>query len=204
MPNRVLMTTNTREGNRRRVGNRQGERGATMVEFAIVAVALFTLIFGIIEGAFAVRARNTINNATDDAARRGAVAGTSPNADFLILRQLVGRGADSAATIEYVVVYKAENGSSEISAGCKAGSAAQNECNVYGPSDLDAAQGDFFCNGGLGSDWCPENRGTGGELGFLGVYVKAKYEPIVEQLFVEMDFEVNANSLQAIETSGEL
>jgi Flp pilus assembly protein TadG len=88
-----------------------------MVEFAIILVALFTLIFGILEGGFAVRARSTVNNAVDDAARRGAVAGTSADADYLIMRQLIGRGAD-AAGIEYVVIYKAENGSSPIPAGC--------------------------------------------------------------------------------------
>jgi len=173
-----------------------------MVEFGIVAVVLFTLIFGVIEGAFAIRARNTINNATDDAARRGAVAGTSPNADFLILRQLEGRGATTAATIEYVVVYKADDGSSAIPAGCALGTASA-ECNVYQPDAFAAAEADFACGGALNVQWCPAQRGTGDELGFLGVYVKAKYEPIVEQLFIEMDFEVNANSLQAIETSGE-
>jgi Flp pilus assembly protein TadG len=61
-------------------------RGATMVEFAIILVALFTLIFGIPEGGFAVRARSAVNNAVDDAARRGAVAGTSADADYLSMR----------------------------------------------------------------------------------------------------------------------
>jgi hypothetical protein len=45
---------------------------------------------------------------------------------------------------------------------------------------------------------------TGGEISFLGVYVRANYEPIINQIFFEFDFRVDANSLQALETSGAL
>lgn len=187
--------------------HRRSSRGATMVEFAIISFALFTIIFGIIEGGFAVRARSAVNNAVDDAARSGAVAGTSPNADYLIMRQLIGRGAD-AADIQYVVVYKADNGSSPVPPGCVDGTPQPGTCNVYRP---DASTGKFNlnpaaygCPGGLGTQWCPANRVTGGEIGFIGVYVRADYEPIINQIFFEFDFRVDANSLQAIETSGEL
>jgi hypothetical protein len=178
-----------------------------MVEFAIISFALFTLIFGIIEGGFAVRARSAVNNAVDDAARRGAVAGTSDDADYLIMRQLIGRGADTA-DIEYVVIYKADNGSSPVPSGCIDGEAQPDECNVYRPNEttgkfnLDPAA--YGCPGGLGTQWCPADRVTGGEIGFLGVYVRANYEPIINQLFFEFNFRVDANSLQAIETSGDV
>lgn len=186
---------------------RDSSRGATMVEFGIISFALFTLIFGIIEGGFAVRARTAVNNAVDDAARRGAVAGTSANADGLIMRQLIGRGAD-AASVEYVVIYKADNGSSAVPAGCIDGVAQPNVCNVYYPSgdtgkfntDVSA----YGCPGGLGTQWCPSDRVTGGDIGFLGVYVRANYEPIINQIFFDFDFRVDAAALQAIETSGEL
>ena len=178
-----------------------------MVEFAIISVALFTLIFGVIEGGFAVRARSAVNNAVDDAARKGAVAGTSNDADYLILRQLIGRDAD-AADIQYVVVYKADNGSSSVPAGCVDGVPQPGVCNVYYP---DATTGDFNlnpdaygCPSGLGTQWCPANRVSGGELGFIGVYVRADYEPILNQIFFDFGFTVDANALQAIETSGEL
>lgn len=177
-----------------------------MVEFGIIAFALFTLIFGIIEGGFAVRARSAVNNAVDDAARRGAVAGTNNNADYLIMNQLIGRGAD-AADIQYVVVYRATNGSDDVPAGCVDGVPQPGVCNVYYPDangrfNLDESA--YGCPGGLGTQWCPQNRVTGGEIGFLGVYVRANYQPIINQIFFDFDFRVDANSLQAIETSGEL
>jgi len=178
-----------------------------MVEFGIISFALFTLIFGIIEGGFAVRARSAVNNAVDDAARRGAVAGTNENADGLIMRQLIGRGAD-AASVEYVVIFRAANGSSAVPPGCIDGEAQPNVCNVYYPN---AETGKFTtdiaaygCPGGLGTQWCPADRVNGGEIGFIGVYVKANYQPIINQIFFDFDFGVDAHSLQALETSGEL
>jgi hypothetical protein len=178
-----------------------------MVEFAIISFALFSLIFGVIEGGFAVRARSTVNNAVDDAARRGAVAGTRADADYLILNQLVGRGAE-AAGIEYVVIYRAENGNDPVPEGCISGLPQEGDCNVYRPDEatgrFDLDPGDFGCPGGLGTQWCPGDRATPGEIGFIGVYVRAEYEPIIGQLFVRFKFDVNANSVQAIETSGEL
>lgn len=177
-----------------------------MVEFGIISVALFTLIFGIIEGGFAVRARSTVNNAVDDAARKGAVAGTSDNADFLIMRQLIGRGANAAA-IEYVVVYNAANGSAEVPPGCIDGTPQPGLCNVYRPDasgDFNLNEAAYGCPGGLGTQWCPADRVTGGEIGFLGVYLRANYEPVLNQILFDFDFQVDANSLQAIETSGEL
>lgn len=177
-----------------------------MVEFAIISVALFTLIFGIIEGGFAVRARSAVNNAVDDAARRGAVAGTSDNADFLIMRQLIGRGAN-AADIDYVVVYRATSGSADVPAGCIDGTPQPGLCNVYRPDasgDFNLNEAAYGCPGGLGTQWCPADRITGGEIGFLGVYVRANYQPVLNQIFFDFDFRVDAQSLQAIETSGEL
>ncbi len=59
-----------------------------MVEFAIIATLLFTLLFGIIEFGFAFRDRLTIANATQSAARVGASMGNNPEADMRILLAL--------------------------------------------------------------------------------------------------------------------
>ena len=188
-----------------------------MVEFAIIAAILFTLIFGIIEGAFAVRARNAVSNAINDAARAGAVAGSSSDADWHVLNNLVGRGAHSASTIRYVTVYNASSGSAgtdpaECLGGgsticqCLNGVPQPGVCNVYLPADLDQVNSNrvAFLSGALGADWPASDRGTGDELGFLGVYVRSDYEPILNQLLFDWEFEVNAQDLQALETSGEL
>ncbi len=48
----------------------RGERGATMVEFAIVAVPFFLLIFGTMEVGFIFWGTYELENATEDAARQ--------------------------------------------------------------------------------------------------------------------------------------
>jgi len=181
-------------------------RGATMVEFAIISIALFTLIFGVIEGGFAVRARSSVNNAVDDAARQGAVASTNADADYRIIRHLVERDVQ-AADVHYVVVYRAENGSSPVPPGCIDGFAQTDVCNVYRPVDgrFNLNRESYGCDGGLGTQWCPRNRAsTDNTISFLGVYVRADYEPIINQIFFDYNFSVDATSVQAIETRGEI
>ncbi len=67
---------------------RDGDRGAALVEFAMVATLLFALLFGILEFGLMFRDRLTVANATQSAARVGASMGSSPDADITILRSL--------------------------------------------------------------------------------------------------------------------
>ena len=66
----------------------EDEEGASLVEFTVIAVLLFTLLFGIIEFGFAFRDRLTIANATQSAARVGAAMGDDPQADMAVLGAL--------------------------------------------------------------------------------------------------------------------
>ena len=82
-----------RQGTRRRGVDlwravRDGDGGAALVEFALVATLLFTLLFGILEFGLMFRDRLTIANATQSAARVGASMGSAPEADITILRSL--------------------------------------------------------------------------------------------------------------------
>ena len=70
----------------RRNGN--GERGAALVEMAVVLPLLMLLIFGIIEFGLLFRERLTIASAASSAARTGATMGTRADADLAILQAL--------------------------------------------------------------------------------------------------------------------
>ncbi len=59
---------------RRRNGD---ERGAEMVEFAIVVVLLITILYGIISYGLILAAQSTLTQAAADAARSGLVASSS-------------------------------------------------------------------------------------------------------------------------------
>jgi Flp pilus assembly protein TadG len=54
----------------------EDERGAEMVEFAIVVVLLITLLYGIITWGLILASQSTITQAAADAARSGIVQGT--------------------------------------------------------------------------------------------------------------------------------
>ncbi|MCL1595726.1 MAG: pilus assembly protein [Actinomycetia bacterium] len=67
---------------------KNGERGAALVEFAVVLPLLMLLIFGIIEFGLLFRERLTIASAASSAARTGATMGTRADADLAILQAL--------------------------------------------------------------------------------------------------------------------
>jgi len=64
------------------------ERGAALVEMAVVLPLLMLLIFGIIEFGLLFRERLTIASAASSSARTGATMGTRPDADLAILQAL--------------------------------------------------------------------------------------------------------------------
>ena len=61
------------------------ERGAAVVETALVITLLFTLVIGATETAVLVLDQLAVGNATREGARVGALAGSEPTADTLIV-----------------------------------------------------------------------------------------------------------------------
>jgi len=92
-----------------RASTDRSERGAALVEMALVAPLLLLLLFGIVEFGFVFKDRLTISHATNAAARTGSTTGTDPAADFLILGAVEAglTGAVDLATIDHVDIYKA-------------------------------------------------------------------------------------------------
>lgn len=168
-----------------------------MLEFALISVVLFTLLFGLIEGGLLVRARNAIDNASDDAARRGAIAGDDLLADWMILQQIRTRGAIEAASINFVVVYKADNSSQPPPAQCLTGVGVADLCNVYSRADFEETSTAFGCSSvGLDGNWCPIDRSTSDDIEFLGVWIDATHEGVTGILG---DVDLQARSGQPLE-----
>lgn len=67
---------------------RREERGATLVEAALVYPLLFLLLFGIVEFGLAFKDYLTVSHAARDGARAGATYGNNPAADILILEDV--------------------------------------------------------------------------------------------------------------------
>lgn len=66
------------------------EDGAALVEFALVATLLFTLLFGIIEFGLAFRDWLSVTSSTREGARVASAAGQDPLADCYILDAMTG------------------------------------------------------------------------------------------------------------------
>lgn len=175
------------------------QRGAAIVEFALVVVILFAIIFGLIEGGLLVRASNSIRNVVDDAARRGAISGTAARADWTILEQIEGRGALRAAQVNYVVVYRADSADSPPSQACRLGTPVSGECNVYERAEFGLDETSFNCgDAGLDANWCPADRVPDpASLAYVGVLIDATHRGILG-----IDVDLEAVSVVPIEGTG--
>jgi hypothetical protein len=116
----------------RRIANRDDESGAALIEFAIGATLLLTLLFGIVEFGLAFRDRLTITNSTQSAARVGSALGNDDQADFEILKSLeqsLGTLPNSGiGIVRYVDVYHADVNGQPLNT-CNGG--GSNKCNRY-------------------------------------------------------------------------
>jgi len=96
----------------------RSERGAAMVEFAIVVPLIVMLVFGALEFGLAFKSRLSYSHAVAGAARIGSVMGTDDGADFAILQAVEAGlvGAVDPSSIDKVIIYKANpNGSMSTS-----------------------------------------------------------------------------------------
>src|SRR3954453_18850693 len=94
---------------RRRRQWRAGERGAVLVEFAIIAPVLSMLIFGMIEYGLLFRDYLTVSNVTRTGARVASASGDDTLADYSILQAVKGAAGalpGGIASIDQIIVYK--------------------------------------------------------------------------------------------------
>ncbi|MGH9039801.1 MAG: TadE/TadG family type IV pilus assembly protein [Acidimicrobiia bacterium] len=164
------------------LSRRRDERGAALVEAAILSPVFFMMIFGLFEFGLAFYDKLTVANMS----RAGARAATTVGNDLLADHQLVAAidkaaGAMSRESIEYVVVYRAASPTSTVPAGnCASGVPSDaNDCNVYHPADFAAPETSFGCGPtDLDRFWCPTGRevAASGPPDYVGVFVKATHD----------------------------
>ncbi len=171
---------------------RNGERGASLVEAALVAPMFFLLIYGVMEAGWAWFGKETVNNMSVSGARSGSGEANDPGADYAIL-QTVKKAASGLASneIQQVVVYRATGPSDRIPTACKTASVTNTSttrgCNRYVGSDLNLASDQFGCVGPPGPAtkidrfWCPTTRktalqGANGPPDYIGVYIAAVHK----------------------------
>lgn len=163
---------------------RGSERGAVMVELAIVAPLLVLLVMMGLELALVLRGQLTVSSAGRAGARVGSSAHTSRLADFDLLSAIKsGLGDIDLADVELVVVFEPD-GSGNMPASCRTASVT-GTCNRYTGVDLinlDVADftGTTSCTGSSPDRfWCPATRvrdqAAAAGPDWLGVYLQIRH-----------------------------
>jgi hypothetical protein len=162
----------------RRIGRGGGERGASIVETALVTPLFLFLVLALVEYGVMYRDHLTLANTTRDAARTATVVGQRIDADHRILDAVVrASAAVPRRQIEEVVIFRAAAVDAPVPTACLSAPVA-GLCNRYTNLDLARPSGDFGC-GAASPDrfWCPTGRVTalrpvnGGPPELIGVHV---------------------------------
>jgi hypothetical protein len=92
-----------------------GERGATLVEMAIVLPILLLLVFGIIELGLAFRTFLGASSAASAGSRVVALMGNDPESDCEALREIAATLGDGDAleSLAFVEIYRADGGGNQ-------------------------------------------------------------------------------------------
>ncbi|MBK5223973.1 MAG: pilus assembly protein [Acidimicrobiia bacterium] len=193
-----------------RRGRRGDDSGAVIVEFALVASLIVSILFGLIEFGFAWETRLATQNASRAGARVASSLGDERDADYNALRSVasalegVGLG-----NVEYVMIYKPVDASGTPHPNCTGTplTSSPGRCNVYTGNQLVtlAANETLFqgsCGSALDGEWCPTNRQVIQALGpdYLGVYIRLKHDFITGVFGNEMT--ITDRSVMRLEPGG--
>lgn len=88
----------------------RGQRGAVVVELAMVVPLLVLLVFGMLEFGLAFKDKLTMAHAVNQATRSATVLGTDAASDLMVLQAFQAglSGATGLDTVAYVDVFKAD------------------------------------------------------------------------------------------------
>jgi Flp pilus assembly protein TadG len=158
-----------------------GERGAVLVEFALVAPVLLLLIFGAFEYGMFFKDYLTVSNTTRTGARVGSAAGSSADADYQIIQAVKGAATalpGGANAIQQISIYRASSTGGGPTTTCQTTSSSADRCNTYTASVFSQPATAFGCGAGsVDSAWCPTTRVDSQAIGpdYIGVWVKTSH-----------------------------
>jgi Flp pilus assembly protein TadG len=166
----------------------EGEEGAALVEFAVCAVLILTIVFGIVEFGNAWNRKLEVETAARAGARVGTSLANDRTADQGLLQAASSVLNDiGLANVNYVVVFDSTTADGRPQGTCASNppvASVTSKCNVYTGTQLQNLGTLNFtssCTGGTGAAvdhyWCPTDRNHVQSAGtdYLGVYVQVKY-----------------------------
>lgn len=165
-----------------------GERGAGLVEFALVALLIFTLGAGAFDYGQAWRTGLSVNEAVRTGARVGSASGPTKEADFYALSGLKASLESSGDLdgVERVVVFLASDPDGKIPPSCKIGGGSGCQtidgaafiANWEGGGPVGAINASTGClNIAINKNWCPTSRNNVQQTAqYYGVWVKVGHD----------------------------
>jgi hypothetical protein len=176
------------------------ERGAVMVEMALILPLLLLLVIGSIEFGLLFHERLTIASAASSAARTGATMGERDEADFAILQALE---AGLYNQVDTAVIIRVEIFKANPITGAKLGP-TDSYTYVGGSGCKWNPCPDLAADGPTGS-WLPSTRDTvldpsGGGLDVLGVEITYHHTP-VSGMIPGLDRDLTERALVRLEPS---
>lgn len=155
------------------------ERGASLVEVAVVLPILLVLAVGLAEVGFLVIDYITVTNATRSGARTGAAAADDPAADTSILDVV----EEDVCNLRYGDVVRVQVYRADPVDGSMPDPVSSGLVNSYIPGgalQCDAAGHAFVCDPGLSCTWDPTSRdNVPPGLDALGVRVEFSHDYVV-------------------------
>lgn len=165
-----------------------GDRGAVIVEFAMVAVLLVTILAGAFDYGSAWRVGLAANEAARAGARVGSGQGNVKTADFSLLTSMRSAldSSGELANVTRVVLFKAATTAGTIPSTCKTSNGSGQLCNIFtgdqfrslptssGGTNLTSTG---CINNSTTKNWCPTTR-TVVQLtaDYIGVWVQVEYK----------------------------
>lgn len=155
----------------------QNERGAALVEMAMVLPFLFLMVFGMIETGMAWRNSITVTSATRQGARVASHLGPELQSDREGLYALEAVLGDLMDDVELVVFFRAD-GSGDVPTACLGGSQSTGSvrCNTYDVGMIAQLSDDtkWGCTGtAFDRTWCPDTRDNDpADADHLGVFIR--------------------------------
>ena len=180
-----------------RTRSRIRERGAILVEAAIIAPIAIALVFGAMELGYAYYGKLTVEHMSIAGARAASGSANDYLSDYSMLQAIKdAKGGIGAGSITKIVIYRATGPSDRVPTACKTAAVANSPttrgCNVYTGADLSLASTNFGCVGPPGPStkkdnfWCPTGRKSAllatngnGPPDYVGVYVVGIHKNLV-------------------------
>jgi Flp pilus assembly protein TadG len=177
-----------------RARHRTRQRGAILVEAAIIAPIALVLVFGTMELGYAYYGKLTIEHMSIAGARAASGGANDVYADFSTLKAVDdARTGMGSTSITKIVIYRATSPGDRVPTACKSGPVTNSTntrgCNYYSGADFSLAQTAFGCGTSPPEKdryWCPTTRkyaldatSSNGPPDYIGVYVEGVHKNLI-------------------------